>query len=58
VYDNYIEQKYGRVVKVLTKQQYEDLLDKQNKTLIENIELKRKLEVAYKKIKELQNENI
>ena len=58
MYDNYIEQKYGRVVKVLTKQQYEDLLDKQNKTLIENIELKRKLEVAYKKIKELQNENI
>jgi len=58
VYDNYIEQKYGRVVKVLTKQQYEDLLDKQNKEIIENIELKRKLEVAYKKIKELQNENI
>ena len=58
MYDNYIEQKYGRVVKVLTKQQYEDLLDKQNKEIIENIELKRKLEVAYKKIKELQNENI
>ena len=58
MYDNYTETKDGRVVKVLTKQQYEDLLDKQNKEIIENIELKRKLEVAYKKIKELQNENI
>jgi len=58
MYDGYKKNKDGRVVKVLTKQQYEELLDKHNKTLIENIELKRKLEVAYKKIKELQNENI
>ena len=58
MYDGYKKNKDGRVVKVLTKAQYEDLLDKQYKTLIENIELKRKLEVAYKKIKELQNENI
>lgn len=51
-----IKTRNGRHIEVVPKKIYLDLVDKQNKEILKNISLQKRLNIAYKKIKDLEKE--